>query len=79
MRGLVQVTDGVKEWGFLKNNHLQLRLERLFFSPGDSLNTITRLLKRKTQSGVRRDKGMKNRLVILKVVKKKLIPLKRFV
>ncbi len=32
-RGLVQVevADRVKEWGLLKNNHLQLRLERLSF------------------------------------------------
>jgi len=26
-----EVTDGVKEWGLLKNNHPKLRLERLSF------------------------------------------------
>lgn len=56
--------------GFVKEQSPPAPTGETFFSPGDSLNTITSLLKRKTQSTVRRDKGMKNRLVILKVVKK---------
>lgn len=56
--------------GFVKEQSPTAQTAETFFSPGDSLNTITSLLKRKTQSTMRRDKGMKNRLVILKVVKK---------
>lgn len=56
--------------GFVKEQSPQAPTEETFFSPGDSLNTITSLLKRKTRSTVRRDKGMKNRLVTLKVAKK---------
>ncbi len=56
--------------GFVKEQSPTAPTGETFFSQGDSLNTITSLLKRKTQSTVRRDKGMKNRLVILKVEKK---------
>lgn len=45
--------------GFVKEQSPTAPTGETFFSPGDSLNTITSLLKRKTQSTVRRDKGMK--------------------
>lgn len=60
----------VEGMGFVKEQSPTAFAGETFFSPGDFLNTITSLPKRKTRSTVRRDKGMKNRLVMRKVVKK---------